>query len=228
MKLQKYIKEIFITLFIISITTAWYAAVATVADWDNLTATLWNDMKNSVDENTAKLVWITNGTSLDYKKTFWSTISIDSDSSWTELSFRSNWATWNDGSIVYNATKDMHFYTDRSSSTDSDMTIKADWKIWIWNVNPSVKLDINGNVKANYFDLWIEKIQETCNTSDLSEWCTATCSVWKNIISGWCITWEVNIYIRQNYPASNTTWVCKANDATTIYTTAICWNVVGW
>lgn len=55
MKLQKYIKEIFTTIFIISLTSIWYAAVSSVTTWSTLTATIWNDMKNIVNSNEAKL-----------------------------------------------------------------------------------------------------------------------------------------------------------------------------
>lgn len=60
MKLQKYIKEIIITLLIISFTTAWYAAVLTVNDWDTLTSTIWNQMKDIVNANESKLVNVSN------------------------------------------------------------------------------------------------------------------------------------------------------------------------
>jgi hypothetical protein len=66
MKLQKYIKEIFITTLVISLTAAWYAAVSSVAPWNTLTSTIWNEMKAVVDWNTAWVVtnasWISANT----------------------------------------------------------------------------------------------------------------------------------------------------------------------
>ncbi|MDD2870554.1 MAG: tail fiber domain-containing protein [Candidatus Gracilibacteria bacterium] len=55
MKLQKHIKEVIITISVISITAGAYAALSTVTNGDPLTDTVWNSMVADVNNNTDKL-----------------------------------------------------------------------------------------------------------------------------------------------------------------------------
>lgn len=161
MKYWKYLKEIFITLLVISITWIWYASISTVSTWTPLTATLWNDMKDVVDINTNKLlnissswsnvwIWISNPqANLDVNwsiKIWWRKISKITVCTYSSTSAPTSgwWSsyyrfwTWSDcdnglpsGTCIWYLSKAVAAGTD----TDWEVLVPGEassWQQWEW------------------------------------------------------------------------------------------------
>lgn len=251
MNLQKHIKNIFITLFVISLTAVWYAAVTWVTTWETLTADLWNWMKMIVDTNEAKLVNISND---------WNFIGIGTQAPQNDLHIVKELAdirvqsTSNVQSYILLdgiANTRAYLWTSKdwglaSGIIDWDIVLRAQWadahivsdwgkitldtigNVWIWTTTPSVKLDVNWEIKATSFDLWIVRVSNTCTLVAVADPCYATCPVWKYIISWWCSSWVSTRVVRQTIPYSNTQWLCKANETGDFTAYALCWNITPW
>ncbi len=164
MKLKKHLKEIIITLSVISLTTIWYAAVTTVSDTDTLTATIWNEMKDIVNSNEAKLTNIYNNS---WKIWIWKTIpsrklDIETNDShllrikntnvngasylWI-LNDAKNWIIRNNG---WDADK---FQIRDETLWENRLTIDNSGNAWIWTTSPSQKLEVAWYIKSNWLKI---------------------------------------------------------------------------
>lgn len=160
MKLQKHIKEVIITISVISITAWAYAALSTVTNGDPLTDTVWNSMVADVNNNTDKLtnissngwnVWIGNS-SPEWKL----------DINWTTV-FRWNvWFNWTNPTTSTTTNDWFRIRTDENylwvwfdytifEKTDTNAP-DPDW--WIaftnvgndWVIDTSMSIKWNGNI----------------------------------------------------------------------------------
>lgn len=231
MKLQKHIKEIVISLLVISFTGIWYAAVSTATSWGTLTATMWNDMKAVVDSNEAKLseftdsswsIWI--GTSSPIWKlnieaatdnflrfsdsgTLKAVIWIDDGGSLvTGVA---------DGDLVIRSEQWVVFWW---AGWGHRITINSSWDVWIWTSSPSVKLDVNGTVKATDFDMGYEIVSNSTYQSNWANWdVSVACPTWKKVTWWWCYGSRVNAEnnsISRDYPTGNGRY-CYSQSSTT-------------
>lgn len=237
MKLQKHLRDFLATIWVISITAVWYAAVSSVSSWDTLTATMWNDMKTVVDGNT---------TSLSNLSFSWGYIWIGTANPTANLHVY-NWPDW-DASVRFRngfwTSKVLHIVENWWSSghygifvwsddyTTATFVTKAN-NVWIWTTTPTTKLDVNGTITATAFDIWYERVVSSAeyhNPWSGSYHIDANCPVWKKVISGWCYSnraWETNHNTYRDYPLDDDTWRCStysSNGSTdnTVYAYAIC------
>ena len=157
MKLQKHIKEIMITLWVIGATTLTYAAVSTATSWGTLTATMWNDMKTIVDSNETKLgniyvngtnVWIgetTPGEELTIKSVAPIIRLNDSDgvtgwAMWASIRLQANGTEhaliWHASSVwilsIANRYGDIYLAADPSWSITTRMVVKDNGEVSVW------------------------------------------------------------------------------------------------
>lgn len=192
--------------------------------WDTLEIWKWNELVNKVkwiytDSNWNVWVWVVSPEVPLHIKS-WNWISSTSPWLWSIQIWDYSW---------------LHLAIDNNEIQVSDNGVAADlyfqdnwWNVWIWTNAPNSTLDVNWEIKGNSFDIWLEKVNNTCTNTDVSTWCMAYCPAWKYIIWWSCYVWVSNAYLRHNTANSTTSWRCKANIVTTVYASAICANVKPW
>lgn len=160
MKLQKHIKEIVITLSVISITAWAYATLSTVNTWDWLTATLWNNMVADVNSSTSKLanvtsdgsnvgIWVASPTKkLEVNwdvKVGWLWVSRWIDF-WHTTDTTKSWQVWE----IWGMSSDDFWIADEVNwwGTSRIAIKRTTGNVWIWTISPTEKLEVNGTVLA--------------------------------------------------------------------------------
>lgn len=246
MKLKKYLKEIITTLFIISLTTTWYAVVTGVSGWTPLTADLWNNMKTIVDSNETKL---TNISSVGGNIGIWNLNPSEKVVIWTDIWDLTGWLWMVLWDISWNASvfvaKDTNNWWRISLQWDKlALQHNQNWvlnnlymynnNVGIWTTNPTEKLDVAWTVKATAFDIGYEIVT---NSLYKSAWSTSysvdvVCPIGKKVISGGCYSSRANYEnwnIYRNHPIGDNSWRCSSHSYSTSDLTltvyAICANV---
>ncbi len=167
MKLQKHIKEIVITLSVISITAWAYATLSNVSTGDGLTATLWNNMVADVNNNTDKLNWVYNssgsigiGTSNPWWKLHVNWMMMSENSSAPADKKKWNLGTGSDGTFYLQGINDSWawwwnavYFTRGTWPQISQTQFLNSWNpfmvidhystnVWIWKTTPEQKLHV--------------------------------------------------------------------------------------
>lgn len=173
MKLQKYTKtsiSILLTLLLSYWLVAAWTNLSSVTTWENLTATIWNEMVTKLNDTWQRAsgiftdgldrVWI-------WTSNPWTDLNVSTSESNHTTYIQIKW-TWNINAAwlsISNADTSKEWqFTTRSDSNDdlwiawyngtswvSAMSIsQTTWNVWIWTNSPAQKLEIVWAIKSDY------------------------------------------------------------------------------
>jgi hypothetical protein len=168
MNTKKVLKDSALSLLVISITAGTYAAITTnlpnVISWDALDATSWNNVVDTVNNNTSNLG---NLNFSSWNVGIWKA-PVDSGSfsrvldmewpNWSATYYRKNWDTWYFAVWQWNSNQTYLWnegnWPMRFATNDSEaMRIDSTGNVWIWTTSPSYKLDVNWSTNISK-DTW--------------------------------------------------------------------------
>ncbi len=140
MKAKRLLKDSLLSLLVISLTAGAYAAISSVNTWTPLTASMWNDMKATVDGNTSKLTGITNTNWAIYSK-WWASKTTDTASTIAQF-----WSNDTTDPLAFKLTSRTWKWTSNYVALDvSEWTSARDFIIG-YSTGERMRIDANGNV----------------------------------------------------------------------------------